>query len=247
MSARILALAALLLATPVAALDLDAMTDAEREAFRAEVRGYLLENPEVLMEAIAVLEAREREAQAMADVALVDIHAAAIFDDGHSWVGGNPDGDITVVEFMDYRCGYCRQAYAEVEQLLASDGNIRFVVKEYPILGEQSLMAAKFAIAVKQVHGDASYELVHDALMMLRADITPATLTRLAEGFDLEAGPILAAMEGPDVAAVIEANRTLGNLMQISGTPTFVIEDRMVRGYVPLATMEQLVAAERAD
>lgn len=234
-------------ASPALALDLDAMTPGDRAAFRAEVRSYLIGNPEVLMEAIAVLEAREREAQTSADAALVDLHAAAIFEDGHSWVGGNPEGDITLVEFMDYRCGYCRQAFAEVAELLAQDGNIRFIVKEYPILGEQSLAAARFAIAAHQIHGDATYEAVHDALMAMRADITPDSLSRLAEALSLDPAPILARMEAPEVTAVIEDNRSLGNLMQISGTPTFVLDDRMLRGYVPLATMQDLVAKARAD
>jgi len=154
---------------------------------------------------------------------------------------------VTLVEFMDYRCGYCRQAFAEVAQLLESDGNIRFIVKEYPILGEQSVLAARFAIAVQQLHGDATYEEVHNALMSFRADITPDSLTRLAQGFDLDAGPILATMNSPEVTAVIEENRQLGSLMQVTGTPTFVLEDRMIRGSVQLSTMEQLVASARAD
>jgi protein-disulfide isomerase len=247
MSVRALALSAVVLATPVAALDLAEMTDAEREAFRTEVRAYLLENPEVLMEAIAVLEGREREAQAQADLQLVDLHAAAIFDDGHSFVGGNPDGDITLVEFMDYRCGYCRQAFGEVAQLLETDGNIRFIVKELPILGEQSVLAARFAIAVQQLHGDATYEEVHNALMSFRADITPESLTRIAQGFDLDAPALLAHMDSAPVSDVIAANRQLADLLQISGTPTFVLEDRMIRGYVPLGAMQQLVSASRAD
>ena len=236
-----------LAATPAFALDLEALTPEERAAFRDEVRSYLLENPEVLMEAIAILETRDREAQTAADVALVDLHAAAIFDDGHSWVGGNPDGDITLVEFMDYRCGYCHKAFDEVAQLLESDGNIRFIVKEYPILGEESVAAARFAIATHQLHGDAPYEAVHNALMTLRADITRGSLTRLAETLGLDPAPILARMLAPEVTAVIEENRALGNLMQISGTPTFVLDDQMLRGYVPLATMQDLVAAARAD
>jgi len=231
---------------PAPALDLESLTPEERAAFRAEVRSYLLENPEVLTEAIAVLEARDREARAAADASLVDLHAAAIFDDGHSWVGGNPDGDITLVEFMDYRCGYCRQAFAEVADLLETDGNIRFIVKEYPILGEQSLAAARFAIATHQLHGDATYEAVHDALMTLRSDITPDSLTRLAETLALDPAPIFARMEAPEVTEVIEANRRLGVQMQITGTPTFVVQDRMLRGYAPLATMQDLVAAARA-
>lgn len=239
------ALIVALIAVPLSAQDAVTMTEAERAAFRAEVRAYLLDNPEVLMEAIGVLEAREAEAQNVTDRDLAITNADALFNDGHSWVGGNLNGDITLVEFMDYRCGYCRQAFAEVENLLAADGNIRFIVKEFPILGEQSLLASQFAIAVHQLHGDDAYKLVHDALMGLRSDVTQDSLTRLAQTFELDAAAILERMASDDVARVIDENRTLAQAMQISGTPTFVLEDTMLRGYVPLRQMQQIVEAVR--
>lgn len=244
MTLRLALPVALLLATPALA-DLEAMTDNERAAFRAEVRAYLLENPEVLMEAINVLDQREQAAQTAADMALVAANRDALLDDGFSWVGGNPDGDITVVEFMDYRCGYCRRAFAEVEELIGSDGNIRFVVKEFPILGEQSLLSAQFAVAVQQLHGDQAYKDVHDALIQLRADATEDSLSRLAEAFGLDPAPIIDRMTAPEVIAVVEANHALADALKITGTPTFVIGERMVRGYIPLAQMRQIVADQR--
>ena len=116
-------------------------------------------------------------------------HKADLFADQASWVGGNPDGDITVVEFMDYRCGYCRKAYQEVEDLVKADGNIRLVLKEYPILGEDSVTSARFAIAVLQLHGNDAYKKAHDALITLRGAPDAETLGRLATdlGFDAEA------------------------------------------------------------
>ncbi|MBP1805958.1 DsbA family protein [Rubellimicrobium aerolatum] len=245
---RALPAAALLLATalPAAALDLQALTPEEREAFRAEVRAYLLDNPEVLSEAIAVLDSRQEEQQAEADAALVRDNLQAIAQDGRSWTGGNPDGDVTVVEFMDYRCGYCRRAFEEVEELVATDGNIRFVLKEFPILGPQSELASRFAIAVRQVHGDQAYKDAHDALMLLESDVDEGSLARLAEGLALDPAPLLAAMDSPEVTAVIAANHDLARALGITGTPTFVMGDRMLRGYVPLPAMEAIVAEERA-
>lgn len=233
------------LAAPALATDLNAMTDADRQAFRAEVKAYLLENPDVLVEAMNVLNARQAAADAQNDATLVKTHADAIFNDPASWVGGNPDGDITVVEFTDYRCGYCRKAYDEVSELVKSDGNIRFVVKEFPILGEASLISARFAIAVRQTAGDKAYEQAHDALITLRGDPTPENLGKLATKLGLDAPTILAAMESPEVTAVIEANHALGDRLSINGTPTFVIDGTMVRGYVPLDGMRQIVQAQR--
>lgn len=236
----------LALATPAMA-DITDMTDAERAAFGNEVRAYLLENPQVLMEAIAVLEGQQQQAQVQMDDALVQSYMDMLHDDGNSWVGGNPEGDITIVEFMDYRCGYCRRAFEEVETLVASDSNIRFIVKEFPILGEQSLLSAKFAVAVKKLYGDDTYKAMHDILIALNTDMTPDTVSRLAASYDLNGDDILAEMDSADTAAVIDANHALGNLMQITGTPTFVIGDRLVRGYVPLEQMVRIVAEERED
>lgn len=236
----------LALGAPAAALDLASMSEEDRAAFRAEVRSYLLDNPEVLMEAIAILEQRDQAAQDAADAAMVQANLDAILDDGHSWVGGNPDGDITVVEFMDYRCGYCRRAFQEVEDLVGQDANIRFVLKEFPILGEQSDLASRFAVAVQQAHGADTYKDVHDALMLLEVDVSAETLSRLAESFGLDPAPLIEAMASPEVAAVIDANHALAQQLQISGTPTFVVGDRMVRGYLPLVDLQAIVAEERA-
>ena len=248
MSARSLALAALLTlpAASATALDLANMTEEERAAFRAEVRAYLLENPEVLTEAITALQSREAEQQVAADRALVAENLDLIVDDGHSWVGGNPDGDITIVEFMDYRCGYCRQAFQEVEDLVDGDGNIRFVLKEFPILGPQSELASRFALAVRLVHGDDAYKDVHDALMVLESDIDEASLARLAEGLALDPAPILDRMQAPEVTEMIDANYALAQTLGISGTPTFVMGGQLVRGYVPLDGMQAILEQERA-
>ncbi|WP_172293948.1 DsbA family protein [Pseudoruegeria sp. HB172150] len=236
-----------LTASPLAAFDINAMNDAERDAFRAEIRAYLMENPEVLLEAIDVLEQRQANEQAASDVTLVETNSDDIFNDGFSYVGGNPDGDITVVEFMDYRCGYCRRAHPDVNALVETDGNIRYVIKEFPILGDQSVLAAKFAIAVQQVEGEDAYFETHNDLMTMRGDVTPEALTAMAndKGFDTEA--VMAAMESPEVAEVINANHALAQRMQISGTPTFVFETQLVRGYVPLDGMLGLVDELRGE
>ena len=234
-------------ATPLAAFDIGGMTEEERMIFRSEVRAYLMDNPEVLLEAINVLEQRQAEQQEANDVALIAANADDLFDDGFSWVGGNPDGDITVVEFLDYRCGYCRRAHPDVAELIASDGNIRLIVKEFPILGEQSVLASRFAIAVKEVEGDDAYYDVNNELMAIQADITEQSLSDLSElmGFDTPA--VFDMMNSDRVRDIIAANRALAQRLQISGTPSFVFEGQMLRGYVPLEGMREVVASLRAE
>jgi protein-disulfide isomerase len=197
-------------------------------------------------EAIAVLEERRAQLQAEADIALVTANAEALFEDAGSWVGGNPEGDITVVEFIDYRCGYCRRAYQEVEELVATDGNIRFIIKEFPILGPQSLTASQLAVAALQTGGPDAYKRVHDALMTWPGDIGPAAVARIVADAGLDPEAMAVAMESDAVNQVIEANHALAMRLRITGTPTFVIGDEMVRGYLPLAGMQAQIAAIRA-
>lgn len=241
------ALSVLALTGPAQAFDITNMSDAERSALREEIRAYLLDNPEVIMEAVAILEQRQADAQATSDVELVRANADALFNDGHSWVGGNPDGDITLVEFTDYRCSFCRRAHPEVEQLLEADGNIRFILKEFPILGEDSVLSSRFAIAVKQIAGDEAYKAAHDKLIAYRGKVTAEALTRMAEDLSLDAPAILARMDSEEVTQVIAANHALAGRLQISGTPTFVMGDQLLRGYMPLADMQRIVAQARRD
>lgn len=236
----------LCLAAPALPEDAPAMTPTDSAAFGAAVRAYLLEHPEVIVEAMNIWQDRQASAEAASDEEKVALNAAAIFEDGASWVGGNPDGDITVVEFMDYRCGYCKKAFAEVAELVRADGNIRFILKEFPILGEESIITSRFAIAVLQLHGADAYKAAHDALMDLRGAPDAATLTRLAGDLGLDGAAILTRMDSDEVTQVIAQNHALAQTLAISGTPTFVMGGQMLRGYVPLDAMQEMVAQARA-
>ncbi len=236
-----------LMTGPVQALDLNALSASEKEEFGAQVREYLLENPEVIIEAINVLEQRNAIAEAAADKELVAANADELFNDGYSWVGGNPDGDITLVEFMDYRCGYCRRAVPEVASLLAADGNIRLVVKEFPILGEASVLSSRFAVATKNVAGDDAYKQVHDALLEFSGEPNEVTLRRISDGLGLDSNAIIAAMDSDKVNEEIARTRALAQRMKISGTPSFVLGTELLRGFLPADQMQQIANGVRAE
>jgi protein-disulfide isomerase len=235
------------LAVPAQAFDIESMTESEEDAFGQAVREYLMANPELLREWISLLQDSEAAAEAAADGDLVAAHAAEIYDDGHSWVGGNPDGDVTLVEFLDYRCGYCRRAHPEVRELVSTDGNIRKIIKEFPILGDESVLASRFAISVKQVEGDDAYAAMSDMMMTHRGAFTEDTLSRLADEAGLDADAIIERMDAPEVDEVIQKNYALAQAMSIAGTPTFVLGETMLRGYVPLDAMREVVADVRND
>jgi len=234
-----------LLATQSFALDLSKMSAAERALLQEEIRIYLLENPEIIMEAVDVLRKKEQQAAIQSDFELVKKHEKAIFEDGFSFIGGNLNGDITLVEFVDYRCGYCKKAHNEVEKLLSTDGNIRFVIKEFPILGEDSLVLSKFALAVKILHGDEMYKLVHDILIKMKSPPSEKAFNQILSNLNLDAKLVESAMESNEVNGMIAYTRTLAERLKISGTPTFVMNDELIRGYVPFDALINIVNNKR--
>jgi protein-disulfide isomerase len=246
LAAAALAIAA---ALPAAAQNAQSspFTDAERAALHAEIRAYLLANPDLLTEMISLLEQKQQAEAADVDRDLVAANAEAIFDDGFSWVGGNVEGRFTVVEFLDYQCAFCRRAQPDVHELITSDGDIRLIVKEMPILGPGSDLAARAAVATLITEGPQSYEALHDRLMALQGQVTDVSLDHALTETGLEPAAVRAAMEDPEVDRRLAATRDLAQKLAISGTPTFVFDNRMVRGYLPLARMRDLVSELRTS
>jgi protein-disulfide isomerase len=219
----------------------------DRETLHAEIRAYLLENPEILREMVALLEERQVADQATTDRDLVAQNVDRLFDDGFSVVGGNPEGSITLVEFIDYQCGFCRRAHPEVQTLLDLDGDIRLITKEMPILGPGSELAARAAIAALIAEGPEAYARLGDLLMTTEGPVTETSLDAALSEAGLDAAAIRAGMDDGEVTRRLAETRALAQDMGISGTPTFVFEDRLVRGYLPLQDMTALVARLRED
>ncbi|MFV2002339.1 MAG: DsbA family protein [Paracoccaceae bacterium] len=226
-------------------VDIAALDDLNRQAFRDQVRAYLMESPEVLVDAITVLERRQAEDQSVNDKLLISQNAEDLFADGVSFEKGNPEGDIIMVEFLDYRCTFCKRADPEIRKLLSADDNIRFILKEYPILGDESELASRFAISVLNNAGAQAYADVHDILMDFRGTFTVVSLERVAVSLDLDAAAIMATMDAPEVSETIDRNRALAQRMRINGTPGFVLGDQIVRGFIPLENMQDIVAQQR--
>ena len=238
---------ALLGTTFANAAGLESMTSAERDAFRAEVRAYLLDNPEVILEAIQVLEQREAQAEAKGDLVIVQENFEELTRDGYSWVGGNPDGAITIVEFSDYRCTYCKRAHPEIKALLAANDDVRFVLKEFPILGADSTLASKAAISVLINQGDEVYGNFHDLIMKHNGAINVKTLSSLLEKAGGDADLMAAHLEDEVITQMIAKNRALASRMKISGTPSFLIGTEMLRGFAPEEAMQKFVDRARSQ
>lgn len=238
---------------PVQALDLQNLSEADRKALHTEIRLFLQANPDVIRQVVSTPAAVAPAAAAPAAPAktyrnpLVASNAAEIFDDGYSWVGGNPDGDITLVAFMDYRCGYCRQAYDEVEKLLESDGNIRLIIKELPVLGSTSVALSKFAMSTQRLRGDDAYAAIHEALMRYKGPTDNSALVNLLASLGYDTEGVTRAMNDSELRDIIRKNRDLAQRLEITGTPSFVMEDQILGGYMKADKMQQVAQAVRAQ
>ncbi len=227
------------------AMDINNLTNADRKVLQKEIRRYILENPDIIFEAADIVRKRQAALEVQEDEELIQSNFNEIFYDNYSYVGGNPDGDITIVEFVDYKCGYCRKAAELVRELIAKDDNIRFVVKEFPILGEASLVSSKFAIAVKNIGGPEKYKVAHDILLALTAEPTEIYLRRIAKELELNPEELFEAMQSDLVAQEIDQTGELAQKLQISGTPTFILGDQFLRGFVPLEILSKAIHSER--
>lgn len=219
------------------------ITPENKAAFEKIVREYILENPEIIVEAIEKLRSREQTAALDADRQLVAANRAAIFEDPNSFVGGNPKGDVTLVEFFDYRCGVCKRVHPIVEKLVESDGKIRRIYKEWPILGPDSVLASRAAIAARK---QGKYLQLSEAMMKSHAKLDEARIFAIAKDAGLDVSKLKADMSAPETEDVIKANYALAEQLKLNGTPTFVIGDTLLRGGRDLETLQAIVAEARA-
>jgi len=221
----------------------NATTETASDAFERRVRDYLLEHPEVIMEAVGRLEARNRATEESEAQAALKSRADEVFRDPASPVGGNPAGDVTMVEFFDYNCPYCRKVASAVQETVAGDTRLRIVYKEFPILGPNSVFAAKAALAA---HRQGRYVAFHEALMQARGVADEAGVLRIAAEVGLDVTRLKADMADAEIQSAIDRNLKLAQALRIAGTPGFVIGEHILRGATDAATLRSLVDKARA-
>jgi len=242
---RALALAGLLgvtIALPAAAAEFDKAQKAEIEEI---VRTYLLENPNILYEMTEKLQAAEEAEQAEQQRSAILAYSDYLFDDPHSYTAGNPDGDVTIVEFFDYRCGYCQKNLASLTELIGEDKNVRVVLKEFPILGEPSLLASRAALAALQQDDGKHYWEFHGKLMRSSGDFSEENILKLAAESGLDTKKLVKDMDDDQVAETLENNYMVAERIGITGTPAFVVGDRLYRGGRTLDELKEMVAKHR--
>ncbi len=216
----------------------------QRQAIEAIVRDYLIKNPDVMLEVLeAAKEKLSNEAQAQRTAALAE-RRREIFEDPNAPVAGNPKGDVTLVEFFDYRCGYCKQVAPAIEALLGEDKKLRVVYKEFPVLGPESVTAARAALAARK---QGKYEELHRALMTMKGQINEAAIFSAAKSAGIDVERLKRDMAAPEIDSMLQANHQLAAALDIRGTPGFVIGDEIVPGAVSIDALRQLIAAARKE
>lgn len=216
----------------------------QTEAIGTIVREYLLDNPEIMVEVFAKLEDLQAEQQQLAAENAISANQDALLNDDYSFVYGNPEGDITIVEFFDYKCPYCKRALGDIMAAADEDGNIRVVFKEFPILSDESEMASKAAMAAISQN---KYMELHIALMASQGGLDEARIMRIAEDAGLDVDRLRQDMEDPGIDAAIERTQDLARTIGVEGTPAFIIGTQLVPGAVSKERLLEIVEQERTS
>ncbi len=238
--------AALLTATGAAAVHAQSVTPAQRTEFERIIREYLIQNPEVLQEAIAALEKKQAMADAEKHKAAVKENAQTLFHSARHVVVGNPQGDVTMVEFYDYNCGYCKRAMNDKIELIKADPKLRVVLKEFPVLGPGSVEAARVAVAVRmQDKTGKKYLEFHQKLMGGRGQADKARALAAAREVGLDTARIERDMNGEEVRVSLEESFKLAERLGLNGTPSYVVGNDVVIGAVGLEALRAKVNEAR--
>jgi protein-disulfide isomerase len=223
-----------------------AMAQSFTEAQRAEIvtilREALTRDPTILREAFGAIQAAEEREREGAQRAAIAAQRAALFETPGDPVRGNPRGNVTIVEFFDVRCQFCKRLHGEMADVLRRDRELRVIMKDLPILGPQSVVGARALLAAQR---QGKYAELYDALMVLRGEPTDAAIRTEALRLGLDHARLLRDMDDPAIQRRIEANVALARTLRIEGTPALVIGDTLVPGAVPAGELERMIAEER--
>lgn len=211
------------------------LSDTQRDEINKMIRAYILANPEIIPEAVEVLRARQNAAALMRSQDL-------LYNDGYSYVAGNENGDITIVEFYDYNCGYCKQVPGMLARLMEEDKNLRVIFKELPILAESSVIASKAAMAA--MRQDKFIEF-HNAMMKNNRRIDEELILNIATDLGMDEELLIKDMADPEIEANLQLTDALVRNIGISGTPGFVIGTEIVAGFRPYEELKQIIAEQR--
>jgi protein-disulfide isomerase len=234
----------LLASTALFLLPLSSFADSlSEDRVKELVLEAIRDNPRIVLEAIQMIEKREKTAKAFEVKQVLTSNRDALERDPNAPVFGNPEGDVTVVEFFDYNCPYCRRVKPHMEALLAADKNVRVVYREWPILGEGSVFAARAALASRE---QGKYDEFHWAMMELKGRVGKPDVMQAAEKLGIDTAQLRRDMESPKINEHIETSMRLARSLGFNGTPSFVIGEALAPGLIEADQMIEMVNQARA-
>lgn len=216
---------------------------AAKQAIEKIVREYLLENPEVLREAMQALQAKEEKAKSELIAKNLKTLKSEIYSDQDSPTVGNSKGDVSVVVFFDYNCGYCRKTLPNLEHLTANDKSLRIIYKEFPIMSPQSEVVARAALAANR---QGKYLEFHKALLETEA-VGEEAVRMISEKLNLNAEQFQKDMHDAKIAEALSRNARLATSLEIAGTPAYIIGDQIIPGAIDTDSLSQIITAARAN
>jgi protein-disulfide isomerase len=239
-----LALAFVLLLLPLArpARADEALSPAQKAAVEKIIHDYFMAHPDFMIEVLHEAEAKLKADKARDTSQLIAAKRDELLHDAGSPVGGNPKGDVTLVEFFDYRCPYCKLVEPSLEALTHEDTKLRVVYKEFPVLGPASVYASRIALAARR---QGKYAAFHKAMMATKGDITDDVVLKVAKSVGIDIERAQADMNAPEIDAIIKRNYALADALDIEGTPAFIIGDTLVPGATDIAQLRKLIADQR--
>ncbi|WP_134495683.1 DsbA family protein [Microvirga pakistanensis] len=243
---RAMTLLGALAVAPAAQAQNAVFNEQQKQAIGDIVKEYLLKNPEVLTEVISELEKRQAEAQQVAQASAVQETKQTLLNAPHSYVTGNPSGDITLVEFFDYNCGYCKKALADLQTLMKSDPKLRVVLKDFPVLGPDSVEASRVALAVKnQLQGQKLFDY-HVKVLESRGRVNGERAMAVAKEMGVDMTKLQKDVDSAEVRNALQENMALGDKLSLTGTPAFIIGEAVIPGAVGIEPLKQLIGNVRS-
>jgi protein-disulfide isomerase len=218
-----------------------AFSEQQKAAMHGIIKDYLMKNPDVIQDALMEMDKRQKEGERQARLKIIQDKSGPLFSAKHNVPFGNPNGDVTIIEFFDYNCGFCKRALGDLQKMVGEDKNLRVIVKDFPVLGPGSVEAATVALAAKQQLSPEKIWSFHQKLLSARGQVARQQALDAAKEAGADMARLQRDMESPVVRTAMEENIQIADSLGLTGTPSYVVGDEVVVGAVGFSELKTRV------
>ena len=217
------------------------LDEGKKEELYGLIKNYILDNPEIIIEAIEIFQKKQSFNAIKKEKEIINSFSSELYNDPNSYFFGNENSELNIVEFIDYNCGYCKKNHEVMMNIINANNDIKYIIKELPILGESSLLASKFAIIIYLIDGPKIYKKFYDKLMRHNSQLNFEILNKIAKKVGSSIKNFNSQLNEDKVNNVILKNLTLADKLSIDGTPTFIIDDNIFRGFISFDQLQEII------